>query len=444
MPSIVDRMKKAWNVFKGEDPTYDYSPATFKMDYGPSYSYRSDKFRPISGTDRTLVTAIYERIAIDVSGVRLMHAKKNDNDQYVDTIYSDLNKCLNMSANIDQTGRAFIQDLVMSMFDEGVVAVVPTYTNVDIRKNDSFKIYEMRTARIKTWFTDHVRVEIYDDDTGRKREVVYPKRAIAIIENPFYAVMNDRNSVAKQIIRKMSLMESIDEQAANSKLDLIIQLPYVIRSEKHKQQAEERRKDIEKQLAGSTYGVAYTDGTEKVVQLNRSLENNLLKSIEYLMDILYSQLGVSKAILDGTASEQEMLNYRNNTLEPVLSAIADEFTRKFLTSTAITQKQAITYIQQPFKLVPTNNIAEIADKFSRNAVLSANEIRSIIGYKPVDDQKADELRNNNLNAQEGESFPVVSEDGGTGTTAYDQAEEAGASPTGLELGELIARKLLGM
>ena len=444
MPSIVDRMKKAWSVFKGEDPTYDYSPATFKMDYGPSYSYRSDKFRPISGTDRTLVTAIYERIAIDVSGVRLMHAKKNDNDQYVDTIYSDLNKCLNMSANIDQTGRAFIQDLVMSMFDEGVVAVVPTYTNVDIRKNDSFKIYEMRTARIKTWYTDHVRVEIYDDDTGRKREVVYPKRAIAIIENPFYAVMNDRNSVAKQIIRKMSLMESIDEQAANSKLDLIIQLPYVIRSEKHKQQAEERRKDIEKQLAGSTYGVAYTDGTEKVVQLNRSLENNLLKSVEYLMDILYSQLGVSKAILDGTASEQEMLNYRNNTLEPVLSAIADEFTRKFLTSTAITQKQAITYIQQPFKLVPTNNIAEIADKFSRNAVLSANEIRSIIGYKPVDDQKADELRNNNLNAQEGESFPVVSEDGGTGTTAYDQAEEAGASPTGLELGESIARKLLGM
>lgn len=419
MPSIVDRVKKAWNVFKGKDDSYDYSPATFKMDYGPSYSYRSDKFRPFSGTDRTLVTAIYERIAIDVASVRMMHAKKNDNDQYVDTIHSTLNKCLNMSANIDQTGRAFIQDLTMSMFDEGVVAVVPTYTDVDIRKNDSFKVYELRTARIKSWFPEHVRAEIYDDETGRKREVMYPKRAIAIIENPFYAVMNDRNSVAKQIIRKMSLMESIDEQAANNKLDLIIQLPYVIRSEKHKQQAEERRKDVEQQLAGSKYGIAYTDGTEKVIQLNRSLENNLLKSVEYLMDILYSQLGVSKAILDGTATEQEMLNYRNNTLEPVLSAIADEFTRKFLTSTAITQKQAITFIQQPFKLVPTSNVAEIADKFSRNAILSANEIRSIIGYKPVDDPKANELRNNNLNAASEETFPVVSEDGGTGQTVSE-------------------------
>lgn len=440
MPSIVDRVKKAWNVFKGKDPTYDYAPASFKMDYGPSYSYRSDKFRPISGTDRTLVTAIYERIAIDVAGVRMMHAKKNDNDQYVDTIHSKLNKCLNLSANIDQTGRAFIQDLVMSMFDEGVVAVVPTYTDVDIRYHDDFKVYELRTARIKTWFPDHVRVEIYDDNSGRKREVVYPKKSIAIIENPFYAVMNDRNSVAKQIIRKMSLMESIDEQAADSKLDLIIQLPYVIRSEKHKQQAEERRKDVEKQLAGSKYGVAYTDGTEKVIQLNRSLENNLLKTVEYLMDILYSQLGVSKAILDGTANEQEMLNYRNNTLEPVLAAIADEFTRKFLTSTAITQKQAITYIQQPFKLVPTNNIAEIADKFSRNAVLSANEIRSIIGYKPVDDEKADELRNNNLNAQEGEEFPTVSEDGGTGTTPDQGSNEQNP----LQVGEAIAKQLLGI
>jgi len=440
MPSIVERVKKAWNVFKGTDSTYDYSPATFRMDYGPSYSYRSDKFRPISGTDRTLVTAIYERIAIDVSGVRMMHAKQNDNDQYVDTIHSGLNKCLNLSANIDQTGRAFMQDLVMSMFDEGVVAVVPTYTDVDIRYNSAFEVYELRTARIKNWFPEYVRVEIYDDESGRKREVMYPKKSVAIIENPFYAVMNDRNSVAKQIIRKMSLMESIDEQAADSKLDLIIQLPYVIRSEKHKQQAEERRKDVEQQLAGSKYGVAYTDGTEKVIQLNRSLENNLLKSIEYLMDILYSQLGVSKAILDGTATEQEMLNYRNNTLEPVLSAISDEFTRKFLTSTAITQKQAVTFIQQPFKLVPTNNIAEIADKFSRNAVLSANEIRSIIGYKPVEDEKANELRNNNLNAQDGEEFPVVSEDGGTGNPADSGTSE----PNPLQVGESIAKNLLGI
>ena len=441
MPSIVERVKKAWNVFKGTDPSYDYTPATFRMDYGPSYSYRSDRFRPISGTDRTLVTAIYERIAIDAASVRLMHSKKNSNDQYVDTIYSHLNKCLNISANIDQTGRAFVQDLVMSMFDEGVVAVVPTYTDVDIRTHSAFEVYELRTARIKTWYPSHVRVEIYDDDTGRKREVVYPKKSIAIIENPFYAVMNDRNSVAKQIIRKMSLMESIDEQAADSKLDLIIQLPYVIRSEKHKQQAEERRKDVEQQLAGSKYGVAYTDGTEKVIQLNRSLENNLLKSIEYLMDILYSQLGVSKAILDGTATEQEMLNYRNNTLEPVLSAIADEFTRKFLTSTAITQKQEITFIQEPFKLVPASQVANIADTFSRNAILSANEIRSIIGYKPVDDQVADELRNNNLNPGEGEQFPVVGSENSAETDYGAVPEEQPTSTS--DIGRQFIQNLLG-
>ena len=439
MPSVVDRMKKAWDVFRGRDPTNDLTP-NFKVDYGPSYSYRSDKFRPISGTDRTLVTAIYERIAIDVAAVTLSHAKRNDNGQYVDTIHSDLNKCLNLSANIDQTGRAFIQDLVMSMFDEGVVAVVPTYTDVNPKYNDSYKIYEMRTARIKTWFPRDVRVELYDDIAGRKKEIVLPKKCVAIIENPFYAVMNDRNSVAKQIIRKMSLMESIDEQAANSKLDLIIQLPYVIKSEARKKQAEERRKDVEAQLNNSKYGVAYTDGTERVIQLNRSLENNLLQYIEYLMDILYSQLGVSKAILDGTANEQEMLNYRNNTLEPVLSAITDEMTRKFLTSTAITQKQHIVFIQSPFKLVPANNIAEIADKFGRNAILSSNEIRSIIGYKPVDDQKADELRNNNLNAQEGEVFPVVSEDGGTGNSHEEPAEQSNK----IETGRSLVNQLLGI
>lgn len=438
MPSVVDRAKKAWDVFRGRDPTEDIKP-NFKIDYGPSYSYRSDKFRPINGTDRTLVMAIYERIAIDVAAVTLSHAKRNENGQYVDTIHSDLNKCLNLSANIDQTGRSFIQDLVMSLFDEGVVAVVPTYTDVNPKYNDSYKIYEMRTAKIKTFFPQDVRVELYDDQTGRKKEIVLPKKCVAIIENPFYAVMNDRNSVAKQIIRKMSLMESIDEQAANSKLDLIIQLPYVIKSEARKKQAEERRKDVENQLNNSKYGVAYTDGTERVIQLNRSLENNLLKSIEYLMDILYSQLGVSKAILDGTATEQEMLNYRNNTLEPVLSAITEEMTRKFLTSTAITQKQSIVFIQQPFKLVPVNNIAEIADKFGRNAILSSNEIRSIIGYKPVDDQKADELRNNNLNAQEGEEFPVVSEDGGTGDPGSGEPQQ----PNTMSIGEQLANQMLG-
>lgn len=439
MPSIVDRAKKAWDVFRGRDPTLDIEK-NYKIDYGPSYSYRQDKFRPFSGTDKTLVMAIYERIAIDVSGVKLSHAKKNDNDQYVDTIHSDLNSCLSVSANIDQTSRAFIQDLVMSLFDEGVVAVVPSSTSENILTHDSFKIYELRVAKIKTWYPEHVRVEMYDDETGYKREVVLPKRAVAIIENPFYSVMNDRNSVAKQIIRKMALMESIDEQAANTKLDLIIQLPYVIKSEARRKQAEERRKDVEDQLTNSKYGIAYTDATERVIQLNRSLENNLLKTIEYLMDILYSQLGVSKAILDGTATEQEMLNYRNNTLEPVLSAITDEFTRKFLTSTAITQKQAIIYIQPPFKFVTAETIAKIADTFGRNAILSSNEIRSLIGYKPVDDQKADELRNNNLNAQEGQEFPVVSEDGGTGNASGGEADTQISSK--LQRGKSIVDNLI--
>lgn len=439
MPSVVDRVKKAWDVFRGRDPTNNEPPEqNYKIDYGPSYAYRNDRIRSFSGTDKTLVMAIYERIAIDVAAVNISHAKQNDNGQYVDTIHSDLNKCLNLSANIDQTGRSFIQDLVMSLFDEGVVAVVPTYTDVNVKYNSAFKVYELRVAKIKTWYPKDVRVELYDDVSGRKREIVLPKKCVAIIENPFYAVMNDRNSVAKQIIRKMSLMESIDEQAANSKLDLIIQLPYVIKSEARKKQAEERRKDVENQLNNSKYGVAYTDGTERVIQLNRSLENNLLKSIEYLMDILYSQLGVSKAILDGTANEQEMLNYRNNTLEPVLAAITKEFTRKFLTPTAITQKQAIVFIQSPFNLVPVNNIAEIADKFGRNAILSSNEIRSIIGYKPVDDVKADELRNNNLNAQEGESFPVVSEDGGTGDPKESQ-ERANK----LSIGKQFVEQMLG-
>lgn len=442
MPSIVERVKKAWDVFRGRDPTNNENVPEYKIDYGPAYSYRNDKFRPFSGTDRTLVMAIYERIAIDVSAVNIVHAKINENGQYVDTIKSDLNNCLNVSANLDQTGRSFFQDLVMSLFDEGVVAVVPTYTDCNQLTNDTFKIYELRVGKIKTWFPKAVRVEVYDDTIGQKREIVLPKKNVAIIENPFYAVMNDRNSVAKQIIRKMSLMDSIDEQASNSKLDLIIQLPYVIRSDARKKQAEERRKDVENQLMNSKYGVAYTDGTEKVIQLNRSLENNLLKTIEYLMDILYSQLGVSKAILDGTATEQEMINYRNNTLEPVLSAITEEFTRKFLTSTAITQRQTIMFIIEPFKLVPSNQLAEFADKFSRNAVLSSNEIRSMIGYKPVDDEKANELRNNNLNAQEGETFPVVSEDGGTGEVNEEQYNQEPEYYSSIEEKEELGRNFV--
>ncbi len=405
MSSIVDRARKAWDVFRGREPTY-------KSNYGPSYSRRPDKVSIHFGGEKSIVNAVYNRIAIDTAGVTIEHAKKNDDGFFQETIDSDLNDVLNLSANIDQTGRAFIQDVVLSMFDEGVVAIVPTVTDKDIFTNDSFEIYEARTAKIKQWFPKHVRVELYDDNLGQKREITLPKKAICIIENPFYTVMNEPNSIGRRLINKLNLLDSVDEQLSAGKLDLIIQLPYVVKSQLRKQQAEARRKDVEEQLNNSKYGVAYTDGTEKIVQLNRPLENNLLTQIEYLTTMFYSQLGICEEVLKGTADEQMMLNYRNNIIEPTLSAITNEMTRKWLSPTAVTQKQAIVFIQNPFKLIPVANIAEIADKFTRAQVLSSNEIRSIIGYKPVADERANELSNPNLNKTDEQLMnPILTTEG---------------------------------
>lgn len=405
MSSIVDRARKAWDVFRGREPTY-------RANYGPSYSRRPDKVNIRFGGEKSIVNAVYNRIAIDAAAVTIEHAKKNTDGFFQETIDSDLNDCLNLSANIDQTGRALIQDIVLSMFDEGVIAVVPTVASKDIIVNDTFEIFEMRTAKIKQWYPRDVRVELYDDRLGQKREITLPKKNVAIIENPFYTVMNEPNSIGRRLINKLNLLDSVDEQLSAGKLDLIIQLPYVVKSPLRKQQAEARRKDMEDQLNNSKYGVAYADGTEKIIQLNRPLENNLLTQIEYLTTMFYSQLGICEEVLKGTADEQMMLNYRNNIIEPTLSAITDEMTRKFLSPTAVTQKQSIIFIQNPFKLIPVANIADIADKFTRAEVLSANEVRSIIGYKPVADDRANELRNPNLNATDQQLMDPVMTDAG--------------------------------
>ena len=404
MASLAERARKAWDVFRGRDPTY-------KENYGPSYSRRPDKNYISFGGERSIVNAVYNRIAVDVAEVDIEHVRKNQDGFFKETIYDDLNTCLSLSANIDQTGRSLIKDIVMSMFDEGVVAVVPSSTSKNIITNETFDIYEMRTASIKQWFPKHVRVEMYDEDAGRKREVTLPKRAVAIIENPFYSVMNEPNSIGRRLISKLNLLDVIDEQLGAGKLDVIIQLPYVVKSPLKKQQAEARRKDLEEQLNNSKYGVAYADGTEKIIQLNRPLENNLMTQIEYLTNMFYSELGICEEILKGTADEKMMLNYRNNVLEPILTAITEEMTRKFLSSTAVTQGQRIFFIQNPFKLIPVANIADIADKFTRAQVLSSNEVRSIIGYKPVDDARADELSNPNLNQTDAQMMnPIMTND----------------------------------
>lgn len=414
MASLAERARKAWDVFRGRDPTY-------KENYGPGYSRRPDKSYISFGGERSIVNAVYNRIAVDVAEVDIEHVRKNQDGFFKETIYDDLNTCLSLSANIDQTGRNLIKDIVMSMFDEGVVAVVPSSTSKNIITNETFDIYEMRTASIKQWFPKHVRVEMYDEDTGRKREVTLPKRAIAIIENPFYSVMNEPNSIGRRLISKLNLLDVIDEQLGAGKLDIIIQLPYVVKSPLKKQQAEARRKDLEEQLNNSKYGVAYADGTEKIIQLNRPLENNLMTQIEYLTNMFYSELGICEEILKGTADEKMMLNYRNNVLEPILTAITEEMTRKFLSSTAVTQGQRIFFIQNPFKLIPVANIADIADKFTRAQVLSSNEVRSIIGYKPVDDARADELSNPNLNQTDAQMMdPIMTND----DEEYDQQNYA--------------------
>ena len=387
---FIERVQRGWNAFRNRDPTPNY------RDMGISYSYRPDRIRLTRGNERSIVTSIFNRIALDVSSVNIKHCKLDENERFVSIVNSGLNSCLNLEANIDQTGRAFMQDVVMSMLDEGCVAIVPTDTSFDPNITSSYDILSLRTGKIIEWYPDKVKVRAYNEHTGKKEDIIVKKSTVAIVENPLYAVINEPNSTMQRLIRKLSLLDITDEQTASGKLDLIIQLPYVIKTEARRQQADQRRKDIEMQLAGSKYGIAYTDGTEKITQLNRSLENNLLKQVESLTNTLYSQLGITQTILDGTADEKTMLNYINRTIEPIVSAIVDEMKRKFLTKTARTQHQSIMFFRDPFKLVPVNNIAEIADKFTRNEILTSNEIRQIIGMKPSDDPKADELVNSNI------------------------------------------------
>ena len=388
--SFASRLKHAWNVFRSRDPTAEF------RDIGSSYYYRPDRPRFTRGNERSITTSVLNRIALDVSAIDIRHVRLDKNGRFLEEINSGLNNCLTLSANMDQTGRAFKQDIVMSMLDEGCVAIVPTDTTTDPKVTDSYDVETMRVGKIIQWRPRHVQVRLYNEQTGNKEEIWLPKKMVAIVENPLYAVMNEPNSTMQRLVHKLGLLDITDEQTASGKLDLIIQLPYVIKTDARRQQAENRRKDIEMQLAGSKYGIAYTDGTEKITQLNRSLDNNLMKQVEYLTNQLYSQLGITQTILDGTADEKTMLNYYSRTIEPIVSAIADEMKRKFLTKTARTQNQSIEFFRDPFKLVPVNDIAEIADKFTRNEIMTSNEIRQIVGMKPSDDPKADELRNSNI------------------------------------------------
>lgn len=389
--TIGSRFKNAWNAFFSRDPTPIFDNS------GTSSSYRPDRYRPTRGNERSIITAINNRIAIDVAAIPIRHVRLDEDGGYLNTIDSGLNNCLNLEANLDQTGRAFIQDAVLSMLDEGCVALVPTVTDVNPDYTDSYDIYEIRTGKITEWYPKKVKVEVYNDTTGRKQQIIRPKRKVAIIENPMYSVMNEPNSTMQRLIRKLKLLDAVDEQSSSGKLDLIIQLPYVVKTETRREQAEKRRKEIEEQLTGSKYGIAYTDGTERITQLNRAVENNLLKQVEYLTSMLFSQLGITQTILDGTADEKTILNYRNRIIEPILSAIVDAMKVRFITKTARTQGQSISFFMEPFKLVPVSEIAEIADKFTRNEIMTSNEIRQIVGMKPSRAPQADELRNKNLN-----------------------------------------------
>ena len=390
--NVGSRLKRAWNAFLDRDP-----PIRSNSYYYGGYSYRPYYQRLGGATDRTVVSAIYNRIAVDASSITIQHVRLDENGRFNETIDSGFNSCLNLSANIDQTGRSFVEDIVLTMLDEGVVAVVPVDTDVDPKLTDSYEILTMRVGKITEWFPDSVRVKLYNDRNGEKEEIMVLKKNAAIIENPFYSVMNEPNGTMRRLIQKLNLLDSVDEQSSSGKLDLIIQLPYVIKNEARRAQAEERRRQIEDQLSGSKYGIAYTDGTEKITQLNRSLENNLLKQIEYLTALAYSQLGITQEIMNGTADEAAMTNYYSRMIEPIVSAIVDEFKRKFLTKTARSQRQSITFYRDPFKLVPIGTVAEMADKFTRNEIMSSNEFRQVIGLKPSKDPRADELRNKNLN-----------------------------------------------
>lgn len=413
--SFGSRLKHAWNAFTGN----------IQMNYrdlGMSYPYRADRPRMSRGNERSIVTSVYNRIALDVAALNVQHVRLDENGRFLSVIDDGLNNCLTLEANVDQTARSFIQDVVISMFDEGSVAIVPVDTTTDPNVSGSYDIQSLRVGQILDWYPQYIRTRVYNEQTGRKEDIVVPKSAVAIIENPLYAVINEPNSTMQRLIRKLNLLDVIDEQSGSGKLDLIIQLPYVIKTEARRQQAENRRKDIESQLSGSKYGIAYTDGTEHITQLNRSVNNNLMSQIEYLTSMLYSQLGITQSILDGTADEKTMLNYNNRTIEPIISAIVDEMKRKFLTKTARSQRQSISFFRDPFKLVPVNEIAEIADKFTRNEIMTSNEIRQVVGMKPSDDPRADELRNKNLSEpsgsdQQSEEMPTTTDDSVEGSAS---------------------------
>ena len=397
--SFLSRLKHAWNAFtNNKDPTPKY------QDIGASYYYRPDRQRFTGGNERTIVTSVYNRIALDAAAVEIKHVRLDENGRYLETIDSGINRCLNEEANIDQTGRAFIQDVVMSMLDEGCVAIVPVDTTFNPNITNSYDVQSMRVGKILQWYPNHIQVRVYNEKTGNKEDIIVSKNIVGIIENPLYAVINEPNSTMQRLIRKLSLLDAVDEQSGSGKLDLIIQLPYTIKTEARRQQAEARRKEIEVQLTNSKYGIAYTDGTEHITQLNRPIENNLMKQIEYLTSMLYSQLGITQSILDGTADEKTMLNYYSRSIEPIISAIVDELKRKFLTRTARSQLQSFLFFRDPFKLVPITEIATIADTFTRNEILSSNEVRQLIGIKPSSDPKADQLRNSNLNQTEDDYY----------------------------------------
>lgn len=391
------RFKHAWNAFFNRAPTEEYDYGNL----GPVYFTRPDRPRLSRGNERSIVTSVINRIAIDCSAIDIVHCRLDDNNRYLETIDSNLNYCFSDRANIDQTGRAFVQDIIMSLLDEGCIAILPVDTTDDPNLTQSYDILSMRVAKIIDWYPQHVRVEAYDERTGERKKALVMKKNVAIVENPLYAVMNEPNSTMQRLIRKLNLLDAVDEQSGSGKLDLIIQLPYIIKSEARRKQAEQRRKDIEQQLSGTKYGIAYTDGTERVTQLNRPVENNLLKQVEYLTNMLFSQLGITQAILDGTAKEEEKLNYYNSTVEPILSAVVDAMRTTFLTKTARSQRQSIEFFRDPFRLVPVAQIAEIADKMTRNEIMTSNEIRQIVGMKPSNDPKADELRNKNLSESSG-------------------------------------------
>lgn len=398
-PTLMARIKNSWNAFRNRDPTMFYSEP------GMSYTYRPDRVRFSRGNERSIVTSVYNKMAMDVAAVDIRHCRVDENGRYIEDVKSDLNECLTLEANIDQTHRAFRQDVVMSMFDEGAIAIVPIEAKGDPTIGTSFDIRSMRVGKIIEWFPRKVKLEVYNDLTGRKEQIFMPKRSVAIVENPLFAVINEPNSTMKRLVRKLNLLDAIDEQSGSGKLDLIIQLPYAVKGELKQQQADKRRDAIIDQLKGP-YGIAYIDGTEKVTQLNRPIENNLMKQIEYLTNMLYSQIGITPSIMDGTADEKTMLNYNNRTIEPIVSAITDAMKRSFLSKTARTQGQTIMAFRDPFKLVPINNIAEIADKFTRNEILTSNEIRQIIGFKPSSDPKADQLVNSNISQPNGGQVPT--------------------------------------